>query len=335
MKLICSPNGIVDPKRPRNGRMDIKNAGFLDEITDICILPPLFENIEKDELWNYNRAFYIEEWKRLSEEYAGNQVPMILLQNLPKEVNGHMVRGVCSDAHIAKEWIDELNKDVGTEAFGICVDTGALNLCAQNTYEYISKLGRRVKAVIIRENDGHHDVSMLPFTSVAKGHSQMDWLGVIRALREIGFDGYLIMEIKDTVSAFSPLLRPQVLAMAKSVAEYFKWQIEIETHLMKYDSIVLFGAGNMCRNYMKCYGDKYKPLFTCDNNEKLWGTEFCGLEIKSPESLKALPKDCTILICNIYYREIEQQIRNMNIENEIAYFNDEYMPTFYFDRLER
>ncbi len=90
----------------------------------------------------------------------------------------------------------------------------------------------------------------------------------------------------------------------------------------------------MCRNYMKCYGSEYPPLFTCDNNPKLWGTTFEGLEVKSPEELKHLPPDCGIFICNIYYREIEAQLRGMGLQN-IEYFNDEYMPSFYFDRLER
>ena len=89
----------------------------------------------------------------------------------------------------------------------------------------------------------------------------------------------------------------------------------------------------MCRNYMKCYGEKYPPLFTCDNNPKLWGTMFESLEVKNPEALKHLPKDCCVVICNIYYREIETQLHEMGIVN-IGYFNDEYMPSFYFDRLE-
>ncbi len=89
----------------------------------------------------------------------------------------------------------------------------------------------------------------------------------------------------------------------------------------------------MCRNYMKNYGEKYPPLYTCDNNSKLWGTIFEGIEVKSPEELKKLPADCGIFICNIYYSEIEAQLREMGIEN-IEYFNDEYMPSYYFDRLE-
>ena len=127
-------------------------------------------------------------------------------------------------------------------------------------------------------------------------------------------------------------MRPQLLTLAKAVAEYIRWQVEIETQLGKYPSIVLFGAGNMCRNYMKCYGEKYPPLFTCDNNPKLWGTSFCGLEVRPPEALKELPDGCGVLICNIYYREIEKQLRELDVKN-IGFFNDEYMPSFHFDRL--
>ena len=84
---------------------------------------------------------------------------------------------------------------------------------------------------------------------------------------------------------------------------------------------------------MRCYGGKYPPLFVCDNNPETWGTIFEGLEVKSPEALKRLPRDCCVVICNIFYREIETQLHEMGIEN-IGYFNDEYMPSFYFDRLD-
>lgn len=296
MRIICSPKGIVKEQSPKNGLMDIERAGFKEVLHDL-------------------------------EKQAGYQ----LLYNSYKEVNGSFVRGENSDASKLAERIDALNAKVGAECYGACVDTGVLNICGQDAYEFIHVLGSRVKAVIIRENDGQNDYAMLPFTSVALGQSQMDWLGVIRGLREIGYDGCLVMEFGDTASAFSPLLRPQLLSMAKSIAEYFKWQIEIENLLKRHTSIVLFGAGNMCRNYMKNYGEKYPPLFTCDNNEKLWGTKVCGLEVKNPLALKDISKDCAIFICNIYYREIEQQLRDLGIENTIEFFNDEYMPSFDYE----
>ena len=58
------------------------------------------------------------------------------------------------------------------------------------------------------------------------------------------------------------------------------------------------------------------------------------MEVKSPEALKNLPEDCGIFICNIYYREIEEQLRALGVERNIEYFNDEYMQSFDFNRLD-
>ena len=214
------------------------------------------------------------------------------------------------------------------------MDVGVCSLCGQDMHEFALALRERMKVVILRDCDGSRESSLLPFTSVCNGQAQTDWLNLLRGLREIGFDGQLFLDMEDTAGAFSPLLRPQLLQLARSVAEYFKWQIEIEQILKRYSAIVLFGAGNMCRNFIKCYGEKYAPLFTCDNNQVLWGTSFCGLEVKPPEALRSLPEGCAILICNIYYREIEKQLRQMGVGNPIEFFNDEYMPSFYFDRLD-
>lgn len=142
----------------------------------------------------------------------------------------------------------------------------------------------------------------------------------------------MIIEFRGTIVSFAPLFRPSLYQLVRKVGDYFKWQIQMENNLKNYKKFILFGAGNMCRNYMKCYGEKYPPLFTCDNNPKLWGTIFEGLEVKSPMSLRELPQDCAVIICNIYYREIEVQLKELGVEN-ISYFNDEYMPSFYYDRL--
>lgn len=290
----------------------------------------LSSHTEAEDEWQTNRNFYLT-----LASTARQQNVTILLENQCRDINGHLVRGLCSDPDEACAWVDKLNQEAGEERFGFCVDAGSCNLCGQNMQEFITSMGRRIKAVILRDCDGQKESSMLPFTCSGFGQTNTDWLGLIRGLRSVSFDGQLILDFATTACSFSPLLRPQLLQLAKAVGEYFKWQIEMEHLLKRHGSIVLFGAGNMCRNYMKCYGSAYPPLFTCDNNPKLWGTFFCGLEVKPPESLKQLPKDCVIFICNIYYREIERQLRDMGIQNHIQFFNDEYMPSFYFDRLER
>ena len=255
-----------------------------------------------------------------------------------------MVRGICADENEAASWVDELNKEAKQlyglrtgdeqEYFGFCMNVGTCNLCGQNMYDFAIALDDRIKAVILRDCDGHQENSLLPFTCVNAGMSQTDWLNLIRGLRKTSFDGILVLDFADTAAGFSPILKPQLMSLAKATADYFKWQIEIEGLLKKYDSRVLFGAGNMCRNYMKNYGKDYPPLYTCDNNSALWGQQFEGLEIKNPEELKHLPEDTVIFICNIYYREIEAQLRQMGVQNPIEFFNDEYMPTFHFSRID-
>lgn len=314
---------------------------FIEELTKHCIrlcektgcssliVPPLFSGIAKGQEWQINRAYYL----RLADIAYDCHVTL-LLENQCSNYNGHFLRGICSDPEEAAQWVDCLNEEAKGTVFGFCLDTGVCSLCGQNMHEFALTLGNRIKAVRLRDCNGQQENSLLPFTCANQGQTQTDWLNLIRGLREICFDSSLILDFSDTAAVFSPLLRPQLLLLARSVAEYFKWQIEIENLLKKYDSIVLFGAGNMCRNYMKCYGEKYPPLFTCDNNQTLWGTSFCGLEIKSPEALKNLPDDCVVFICNIYYREIEKQLQELGVRH-IEFFNDEYMPSFHFDRIER
>ena len=64
------------------------------------------------------------------------------------------------------------------------------------------------------------------------------------------------------------------------------------------------------------------------------GTQFCGLDVKSPEALKNLPKDCGVYICNVYYREIEQQLKRIGYR-KYRVFNDEYLSSYYENRLKR
>ncbi|MBD5521750.1 MAG: sugar phosphate isomerase/epimerase [Lachnospiraceae bacterium] len=284
------------------------------------IIQPLFAGVSKVDEWKENHRYYYELGRIAAEKNV-----CILIENQCNNINGHLVRGVCADAVTASEWIDELNNELGKEIFGYCLDTAVCNLCGQNMGEMAATLGHRLKAVLIRECDGIHEASRLPFTGRNEGGMSTDWPSLIRGLRRIAFDGMLIIAAGDTLGGFSHLLRQQMYPVIKSTAEYFRWQIEMEKNIKGYPVRVLFGAGNMCRNYMKFYGKEYPPLFVCDNDSKLWGREICGLEIKAPEVLKELPPECAVIICNTFYSEIAGQLKSMGIEN-IETYSDEYLP---------
>lgn len=326
----CKENGIHIPVAyaPRT---------FVGMITENDVVQVPEENIKKsidesikickeagsrylivDSCWNESEEFLLG----IGKEAAACGVSL-LMRNQYKSSRNRIVRGDYAEMTQALELVDGLNQEMGEEVFGFCVDTGVCALCRNDIYSFITALGRRIKAVILRDCDGYHDVHMMLFSGI---RPVIDWPGVVRGLRDTDFDGEMVIDFFSTINAFPNFLRPQLYALMKSVTDYFCWQAGMELRLKKYPFRVLFGAGKMCSNYMKAYGKKYPPLFTCDNNPRLWGTEICGLEVRTPDALKDLPEDCGIFICNIYYREIEAQLREMGIHENIEYFNDKYMP---------
>lgn len=287
---------------------------------EICcpyiIIQPLFSGIAGCDRWKKNFDFY----KKLGNLARQNNV-CILLENQCDNVNGHLVRGMCADGSMSVRLIDALNHEFGSELFGFCLDTKACTLCGQDMGELAVKSDKRLKAVFLRECEGINESDSLPRI----GCGNIKWLKLIRGLRSIEYNGIMVIDSGDFLRSFSHLLRPQFYPLIKSVIDFFCWQIEMVQQLKKFPDKVLFGAGNMCQSYMEHYGQTDPPLFICDNNEKLWGTKVCGVDVKSPEALRKLPKDCGIVICNIFYEEITEQLKSMRIISPIMYFNDELL----------
>lgn len=324
ISLVKAPELLYDVKR-KEKKDDIP---FLaKESVKLCgkygvqklIVSPLEDDYEK------NKKFYTELLQLAKENHI-----TILIENSCKNVNGHFNRGMFSNPEEVKDFIAEF----GTENFSFVFNQSNMNLSGQNPLEYLNELKGYVDAVILSDNDGDQDAKLLPFTSNSIKGSNVDWTSLVRGVRACDFDGDIILDYADTALFASPYLKPDLLSYVKKTGDYFKWQFEMERMIQKYPSRVLFGAGNMCRNYMLNYGKEYPPLFTCDNNSSIWGTTFEGLEVKNPEELKNLSKDTAVLICNVYYREIEAQLRDMGIENPIERFNDEFLPRLPFKRLD-
>lgn len=284
------------------------------------VIQPLFSGISRADMWGENHEYYYK--LGLIAKDAG---VCILMENQCRHINGHIVRGVCADATVASGWIDGLNAEMGEEVFGFCLDTGACHLCGQDMGEMAATLGNRVKAVFVRECDGIHEANRLPFTGRNGSGHDTDWQGLIRGLRRIDFDGILMMDASDTLLGFSHLIRSHAYLLMRSVADYLKWQIGMEKCIKEYPERVLFGAGNMCRQYMMHYGEQYPPLFVSDNNPVLWGTTVCGLEVKPPENLRDLPEECAVIICNTFYEEIARQLKDLGVRH-IGTFSDECLP---------
>lgn len=114
---------------------------------------------------------------------------VVCMENLFTEYYGKMIEGHCSNADEAIWYIDHLNEMAGKECFGLCMDTGHLNLLGKNQGTYIRKLGDRVKAVHLHDNNGIKDSHMLPYSGNVR------WEHVTEALKQIGYSGSLNFEI--------------------------------------------------------------------------------------------------------------------------------------------
>lgn len=90
--------------------------------------------------------------------------------------------------------VDELIyviNSVNSPVFGICLDTGHLNLTAPGTQvEFIRRAGKLLRALHVADNDGTRDQHLAPF-----GMGNIDFFEIVGALREIGYDGVFNYEI--------------------------------------------------------------------------------------------------------------------------------------------
>lgn len=131
------------------------------------------------------------EGKYANEEiYARNLDKLTELQETLKELNIRVclenLTGCCRSADDINRLIDRLDE----KYFGICLDTGHLNMCEQSQRDFIIKAGKRLHALHIADNEGKTDQHMMPF-----GRGNVDFGEVVNALRQVEYNGLFNLEI--------------------------------------------------------------------------------------------------------------------------------------------
>lgn len=128
-------------------------------------------NVEK-----YNKN--IEKLKMLQQYIIDTNLDIcICLENLG---------GIVADSDGINFIIDNLDD----RYFGICLDTGHLNLNDKDQRNFILKSGKRLKALHIADNEGATDQHMMPY-----GKGNIDFTEVVKALNEVNYDGLFNLEI--------------------------------------------------------------------------------------------------------------------------------------------
>ena len=94
-----------------------------------------------------------------------------------------------SDADAMVAFLDDLNARAGKEVFGLCLDTGHLNMLGLDPVPFIHKLGKRIKVLHIHDNNGgSEDQHLAPYTGT------LDFDALMQALADVGYDGDLSFE---------------------------------------------------------------------------------------------------------------------------------------------
>lgn len=108
---------------------------------------------------------------------------------------GHSCFAACATPESFNAHLDAVNDDY----FIACLDIGHTEMKGSETsaVEMIHALGTRLKALHIHDNDLLHDSHQIPFSM------QIDFNAVIKALKEIGYDGYFTLEAIEFLRDYS------------------------------------------------------------------------------------------------------------------------------------
>ena len=182
---------------------DIKNPAFMDyaiETYKKCIKLCEYAGCPRLVIHGISRRphewdFTEEEVRALNMKLYTALIPTlktsnvtVLLENLFASSNGRRYAGACSNAYDAIEYIDTLNDLAGKECFGLCFDVGHLNIIHCSMHDYVLKLGNRIKALHIHDNDMNGDLHLAPYTGTVR------WADFHDSLKKIGYTGDLSFE---------------------------------------------------------------------------------------------------------------------------------------------
>lgn len=147
---------------------------------------------------------------------------VVCLENLFTNYNGVFVGGHCSDARSAVESIDRYNAKAGKECFGLCLDTGHLNLVGVRPDNYIRTLGKRIKVLHVHDNNGDRDSHLAPYTG------KIIWKDLVQALKEVGYSGDIGFETfqQVTLERVDREVVPAWLRLIYEIGDSFRKKIE-------------------------------------------------------------------------------------------------------------
>lgn len=249
----------------------------------------------------------------------------LLIENSNIKQKDSYIYGPFSEGSRLCTIVSDIRCTYNYDNVGICADIGTANLLGSNLKAFVEDCMSCLVLVHVNDNDGVEDVAQMPFTfTVGRGVRATDIYRVIGMLIKYDFSGFIVFNNVGTWKRTPAVLHHSMIRLLEGMAAEWEKEFGFADKLNQDGrQLILFGAGNMFRDYMIKFGDKYPPKFIVDNNKEVWGEERLGIEIKSPDAILDIPpEERNVWICNINYEPIGKQLKNMGIEYDC--FIDQY-----------
>lgn len=82
----------------------------------------------------------------------------------------------------------------------------------------------------------------------------------------------------------------------------------------KKEQVALYGLGNVGRSMAPYLKERYEIAYWVDGNERLWGTEYAGISVRSPKSILEYTGRIIITTTDTYFVEISESLLCSGIE---------------------
>ena len=96
----------------------------------------------------------------------------------------------------------------------VCWDFGHANLVGYDQCDALRMVGKRLKSTHFADNHGVKDEHLLPF------YGDMDWVSIMKTLKEIGYEGDITYEVTPFLDRVPPQVRDSALRHTVEVGEY-------------------------------------------------------------------------------------------------------------------
>ena len=168
------------------------------------------QRLSPEREWEIN----IERYSRLIPA-AKKYGVTVCLENMFTGNRGKLYAACCSDIDTACAYVDELNRIAGQKVFGFCFDTGHALLCGLDMRDALVKLGDRISAFHVHDNNGINDQHLAPYMGI------LDWDRFVKGLSEIPFNATMSFETFNIWNTVDNELAPEIMRFIHSCGRMF------------------------------------------------------------------------------------------------------------------